>query len=170
VPALCPEGTMSNILNVPDSRSCPKCPKGYFCGSKGMTAVTVADKCDAGFICILGSTVPDPRDGITGDFCPAGSYCDIGCGNVDDNPSCPFSCPDGTYNPLESAKEAVSCLKCLPGSFCNGLNSASPAGLCEEGYWCPEGSKAGYKTELAAGPTDAGYYAPVGSDVQIPCS
>lgn len=129
-----------------------------------MTAVTVADECDAGFICIEGSTVPDPRDGITGDFCPAGSYCTKGCGSPG-NLACPLSCPDGYYNPIEAAKSIVSCLKCLPGSYCAGTNSPNPTGLCEEGFWCPEGSGAGYKTVVAAGDTDPGYYAPVGSDV-----
>ncbi len=159
---------MSTLLNVPDSRSCPKCPQGYFCGSKGMTAVTTADECDAGFVCIEGSTVPDPKDGITGDFCPAGSYCTKGCG-APTNLACPLSCPDGYYNPITAAKSIVSCLKCLPGSYCSGTNSPNPAGLCEAGYYCPEGSKFAYKTEITAGDTDPGYYAPVGSDVQKKC-
>lgn len=31
--------------------------------------------CDAGFICLTGSNVPNPTDGIIGYICPSGHYC-----------------------------------------------------------------------------------------------
>lgn len=86
-----------------------------------------------------------------------------GCSKAGETTACPISCPDGYYNPIEAAKSLVSCLKCLPGSFCGGTGTSGPTGLCEAGYFCPEGSKSTYKTD---NPTTPGYYAPVGSDVQ----
>ena len=127
-----------------------------------MTSVTTSDECDAGFVCVSGSTVPDPQDGITGYLCPAGKYCVQGCSKFGEVTPCPISCPDGYYNPITAAKSIVSCLKCLPGSFCGGTGTPAPTGLCEAGYYCPEGSGSTYKTTFK---TTAGYYAPVGSDV-----
>ena len=31
--------------------------------------------CDAGFICLTGSNLPNPTDGIKGYICPSGHYC-----------------------------------------------------------------------------------------------
>ena len=89
VPALCPIGTYSTNVNNPDSRSCTKCPIGYYCGSQGLTSGTTTP-CDAGFYCILGAIRPDPTDGITGMICPAGGYCLQGATSVS-------SCPAGKY-------------------------------------------------------------------------
>lgn len=134
---------MSTLTNLGDSRSCPKCPEGYYCGSKGMTAVTTDDECDAGFWCLEGALEPDPTDGITGLKCPKGYYCTTGCRTAT---ACPISCPDGYYNPEEMAKSVVSCLECIPGDFCDGTGSEDTSGNCEAGFICPEGSPSTYKT------------------------
>lgn len=52
-------------------------------------------------------------------------------------PACPTPCPDGTYNPATAAKSVVSCLNCLPGSFCGGSGTPNPTALCAAGYYCP---------------------------------
>lgn len=158
IPELCPVGTYSAALNLPDSRSCTKCPTGFYCGSKGMTSVGAdSEKCDAGFYCIEGATRPDPTDGITGMICPAGGYCLKGATSVS-------SCPSGKYNPEEGAKVSDSCIVCLPGKYCFGSANPAPTGSCTEGYYCPAGSSS--PTQM---PAPAGYYAPTGSDFAIPC-
>ena len=48
--------------------------------------------CDAGYICLTGSNVPNPTDGIIGYICPAGHYCLAGA--VVETP-----CDKGTYAP-----------------------------------------------------------------------
>ena len=157
IPALCPVGTFSSNTNLPDSRSCTKCSTGYYCGTRGMTALTTNDYCDAGFYCVEGATRPDPTDGITGYICPAGGYCPQGTTTVQ-------SCPAGEYNPEEGAKAASSCISCLPGKYCAGSANPTPTGDCDAGFYCPAGS-----TSPTQNAVSAGHYAPAGSDIEIPC-
>jgi len=121
-PELCPVGTYSDAVNNPDSRSCTKCPSGFYCGSKGMIGTSLTgQECDAGFYCIEGATRPDPTDGITGKICPAGGFCLKGTTSVS-------ACPNGEYNPEEGAKSADSCIPCLPGYYCSGSANPEPTG------------------------------------------
>lgn len=46
------------------------------------------------YYCTLGAVIPNPEDGVTGNICPAGSYCDVGT-------TTPDKCPIGTFNPVE---------------------------------------------------------------------
>lgn len=98
-----------------------------------MTALTNAEKCDAGFFCVKGAVRPDPTDGVTGNICPAGGYCPLGAATKSD-------CPAGKYNPETGAKDATSCVSCTPGSYCSGSALPSPTGLCDAGFFCTAGS------------------------------
>ena len=88
-PEPCPEGTYGAAEGLIDSYSCSKCPPGYFCGKRNLTAPQ--DKCDEGYYCISGARRPEPTDKVTGDICPSGGYCDRGT-------TAPQSCPDGQFN------------------------------------------------------------------------
>mmetsp|Transcript_25097 Transcript_25097/g.27849 ORF Transcript_25097/g.27849 Transcript_25097/m.27849 type:complete len:558 (+) Transcript_25097:3592-5265(+) len=154
----CPVGTYSANVNNPDSRSCDKCPTGFYCGNKGIITVSgTAMECDSGFYCIEGAVRPDPTDGITGKICPAGGFCLQGALTVS-------SCPTGQYNPAEGAKNSSSCINCLPGQYCAGTANPAPSGLCDPGFYCIAGSS----SPTTAG-TVAGTYAPAGSAFKIPC-
>lgn len=55
---------------------CWLCPAGHFCGSEGL--VEPSGLCAAGFLCLVGATVPNPTDNTTGSSCPPGAYCQLG--------------------------------------------------------------------------------------------
>ena len=55
--------------------------------------------CDAGFICLEGSNVPNPTDGVIGYVCPTGHYCLSGA--VTETP-----CDIGTYAPSTQLGES----------------------------------------------------------------
>lgn len=52
------------------------CPAGQFCGSEGL--VEPSGACAAGFLCLMGATVPNPTDNRTGSLCPPGIFCQQG--------------------------------------------------------------------------------------------
>lgn len=47
--------------------------------------------CEAGYLCISGSSFAAPVDGVKGMKCPVGSYCPSGT-------PVPIACPPGTFN------------------------------------------------------------------------
>lgn len=55
---------------------CLMCPAGHFCDSEGL--VEPSGPCAAGFLCLIGATVPNPTDNMTGSPCPPGAYCQLG--------------------------------------------------------------------------------------------
>lgn len=55
---------------------CLVCPAGQFCGSEGL--VEPSGACAAGFLCLMGATVPNPTDNRTGSLCPPGIFCQQG--------------------------------------------------------------------------------------------
>ena len=99
----CPEGSASPIpcdngfITVADGAqdvsNCLKCPRGYYCKfgdffkNNIFDASTIATilsktqfygKCQAGYVCIEGSSVINPIDNIMGYICPTGAYCPQG--------------------------------------------------------------------------------------------
>lgn len=52
------------------------CPEGHYCGSEGLAEPS--GTCAAGFLCVMGASVPNPTDNRTGSLCPAGSFCQQG--------------------------------------------------------------------------------------------
>lgn len=55
---------------------CLMCPAGHFCGSEGL--VEPSGSCAAGFLCLMGAKVPNPKDNMTGSLCPPGIFCQQG--------------------------------------------------------------------------------------------
>ena len=49
------------------------CTPGQCCVNDGLSAPT--GNCTAGYYCTSGASSPTPVDGVTGNVCPAGSYC-----------------------------------------------------------------------------------------------
>jgi hypothetical protein len=65
----------------------------------------------AGYYCTGKATIPNPRDGTTGNICDFGKYCEIGAsGGVD--------CAIGTYQNLLGAGAPTDCLNCPIGKKC----------------------------------------------------
>ncbi|XP_030833488.1 proprotein convertase subtilisin/kexin type 5 isoform X2 [Strongylocentrotus purpuratus] len=151
----CPNGTFSDQTCLQIAGDCTPCSGGMYCAREGLTAPF--GECEAGFCCILGASLPTPRDGVTGDICPVGTYCPAGSNKT-------YDCPPSTYNPTEE------CLGCDPGEYCPlyGLNAT--ADDCDARFYC-----AGNAT--SASPTDGdtgdecplGHYCPAGSPQPIQC-
>ena len=75
----CPQGSDQPLI----------CPGGYYCPTKRMS--NYSQLCDAGYYCNHGSSTRTPIDGIMGEKCPEGKYCEVGT-------HIPTDCPNGTYS------------------------------------------------------------------------
>jgi len=81
---MCPEGTFGSLTGQVATGGCTPCTRGSFCAEPGLTSPT--GKCDAGYICLIGSTTPRPDATLSppvgtaamGSICPKGGYCEIG--------------------------------------------------------------------------------------------
>ena len=175
----CPVGTLSNITGSSDSGDCISCLEGMYCNSQGLTEPS--GFCEAGYLCISGSSSPSPRDGVNMP-CPPGFYCEQGA-------TYPEPCPTGTMSPYidrtpigadlsiillqwfdnfssfdifdmltpaEGLGSIDECMPCIGGFFCQLLNSTLPTGPCNAGYYCPHNSSTIH-------PTPDEYQCPVGS-------
>jgi hypothetical protein len=130
----CPEGTSApvpcdNSFNTTsegasDVTYCVKCPRGYYCKlgdyfknnifnpstiNNVISNSNYYGKCQAGYVCLEGSTVSNPTDNIAGYICPQGAYCPAGTPQE-------IQCSPGTYNSLTG--QTTSCQKCPAGSVC----------------------------------------------------
>jgi hypothetical protein len=85
-------------------------------------------KCDAGFVCILGSAIPYPIDGTIGKICAVGKKCPKGA--LAEEP-----CSIGTYNPYEGQGD---CLPCPAGKLCD-TTGMSIFINCPKGNYCEQG-------------------------------
>ena len=134
------------------------CEAGYWCRDGVKTACSVgrygkvrgemdpacSGLCQAGFKCGSASTIP--TESICGEgphvYCPEGSHNNI-------------IAPSGFYTVNGSATTKSAILPCEPGNYCidgikrlcpsgryskNGSPSAACDGLCDAGFYCPEGS------------------------------
>jgi len=152
----CPAATYSVLLYRSTLATCQPCIAGYYCNTPGKSSLTNADKCTAGYFCLEKSTlaastdnpeVHNPLTTYAPDLSPVSRY---------------GKCPRFHYCPAFSGQG----IPCLPGTYSNALNIASPytncaatsAGdysntvkghdhatmnkwMCSEGYYCPTGSK-----------------------------
>ncbi len=100
-------------MGLKKSEECQTCSPGAYCTQQGITSPD--GLCDPGFYCKGGATVPNPTDGVTGDVCLIGGYCEFGSKAVQ-------SCPPGTYNPNTKGKTQQDCIACKAGSYCSGGN------------------------------------------------
>ncbi|KOO31505.1 mastigoneme-like protein [Chrysochromulina tobinii] len=196
---VCPAGTSCSVGSatprpcLPGSfsaaagtQSCDLCPRGKFTSTSGNTA---CQPCTPGFLCVEGSSAPQPCPGgthanqtvltLTGYLgspsecivCPVGTSCSVGSAVA-------VPCAPGTYN---NQPRQETCLKCAPGSFQElaGQTSCNP---CTPGYYCAEGAaspvpcprgffnnRTGLESEDGCVPVGFGYWAPTGSEFPIPC-
>ena len=93
---MCDVGKFGSRTGAQTANDCTPCLAGSYCAEPGATAPT--GKCDAGFICLAGSSVPRPNPNDVGNtnydatvpasgtyspvnmgsLCPPGGYCEIG--------------------------------------------------------------------------------------------
>ena len=90
----------------------------------------------------MNATTNAPTDGVTGNICPAGSYCPTGS-------TTHLFCPNGTYT---NHTGAAVCYTCPAGYYCTNKDRADP---CPMGYYCPVGTGADFQACPAGtfGPT-----------------
>ncbi len=166
-----------------------ECPQGYYGVDEGLIDPLCSGTCDPGYICSVAS--PSPTQQVCGTdasvYCPEGSYENI-------------TVPDGYYSVGHDITTRQSIQACDPGHWCSGgiqricaagrySSSGSSTedcdGLCDRGYYCPEGSTSpaqedcpagryghlGMTTAACKGSCLAGYYCPVNSfsATQIEC-
>ncbi len=92
-PVPCDNGLLTISEGASDESYCVKCPRGFYCKFgdffknnifNAATLNTVASnplyfgRCQAGYVCLEGSSMNKPTDGIVGYLCPPGSYCPAG--------------------------------------------------------------------------------------------
>ncbi|XP_075695382.1 uncharacterized protein LOC142661742 isoform X5 [Rhinoderma darwinii] len=186
----CPGGTYSSASQLAAQAECRSCPSGYYCAGEGLTEPS--GRCLPGFWCIGRAETSNPTDGVTGNVCPAGKFCEDGDISGDckaghfcdirssrcDQMICPpgFYCPEGTpvpipcdsgtYASLSGNKAPKDCRPCPPGHFCNGTGKAVWQGLCSPGFYCPLGQ---ISPRPSAHCCPSGFYCPAGSAAPAPC-
>ncbi|XP_042595396.1 multiple epidermal growth factor-like domains protein 6 [Cyprinus carpio] len=141
----CPAGTSEPV----------SCPPGAFCNATGLAQPS--GPCCPGYYCTKEATSSRPTDGITGNICPPGTYCDEGS-------SAPQPCPAGTFSPAAGLVSKDECQPCRAGYYCATPGLQAPTAPCRQGYWCPAG-----QTDDLALPCLVGHYCPPGSPVPILC-
>ena len=129
VPMLCDAGTYQPNIGAQNVSSCLPCEPGSYCNSSGLAESS--GLCAAGYYCILGASVAEPIDGITGNICPVGAQCPIGSSTF-------TSCADGTY---ANRTGLSSCYQCPSGRYCVFMDHTEE---CPIGFYCPEGTGYNY--------------------------
>ena len=89
----------------------------------------LAGECSARYWCINGSSSATPTDGVTGQACPEGHYCEMGV-------PVPAPCPLGTWSNSTGLALSGECQACSGGYYCNGTGLTAPSGPCATGYYC----------------------------------
>ena len=129
----CPVRTSSNATAQAE---CDPCPPGYFCPDPGLLAPIpcgVGQYCppesDRGLPCPPGTYSPDERLANSTDclVCPAGLYCAGGESSPSGNCSAGHICFSRND-------------KRTPSRLSRGGVERHPGDLCQEGYYCPEGT------------------------------
>nr|XP_047130962.1 uncharacterized protein LOC100202447 isoform X1 [Hydra vulgaris] len=205
----CPPGKYNPFEGRQSANECLPCDLGKFCSDYNMS--TTSGNCSDGYLCKGGSSSPKPTDTITGNPCPAGSFCQYGllfpcppgtymnethakecyecppgsfCVNRFIPEPCPPGfycekqtgynkkpCPIGTYSKNVGLSSITECTQCNPGYYCSDINSTSPTGLCQAGFFCSNGSDSATPSgeKGVAGLCPAGSYCPYGSIYPIKC-
>ena len=118
-----------------ETAACSDCPAGRACELFATT--TNYKTCSAGYYCQTGSITPIPETTAQGGGrCAQGYYCSEGS-------SSQIACPSGRYCDREGLAEPTG--NCEAGYYCTGSNiKQNPRGtngdVCDNGYYCPEGS------------------------------
>ena len=66
----------NNKLSSQFTADCFDCTEGYYCEFPGMTEPT--GKCSPGYECEGRANTSTPTDGVTGQICPQGLFCEEG--------------------------------------------------------------------------------------------
>lgn len=201
----CPAGKANPIPGLSDDTACKPCLPGSYAASPGIGVCPLCDAgkyqdeagqtackpCTAGYLCVEGSSAPQPCPGgthadqavlaangflsnIASDCanCPAGTSCSVGSNKP--QPCLPGSyapvakmetcllCPAGQYQELYGQ---TACVACSRGSYCKE-GSATPIP-------CPGGTSSNLTSRVSVGqcvlvPVD--YWAPLGSSVPERCT
>ncbi|KAM7082943.1 uncharacterized protein J5F26_014046 [Ciconia maguari] len=139
----CMPGFLWDNSSVESEDTCKPCPPAYYCDSPAMSEP---------------KTCPAlPTDGVTGDVCPAGSYCPPGS-------PLPIPCPPGTYSNVSGLRSIRECLDCPPGLYCDGTNNQAPSGPCKPGYFCTGGARSALQQVVMEG-----HYSLTGAFKPEPC-
>lgn len=146
-PMICGAGFWSSNGSI----SCQPCNHGYQCPAGSTTPTPSDTQCPQGAWC----------DGANMYLCPMGTYGNI-TGAISQTHGC-YPCPVGYTCPVEGLTDYMA-YPCLPGYYCPPATPSEtehpcPAGtfnpnssvgyleaaclLCEEGFYCDEGSSAG---------------------------
>ncbi|GCC23266.1 hypothetical protein chiPu_0001660 [Chiloscyllium punctatum] len=157
----CPPGTFSNKEGQISAAECDLCPPGQFCGQEGL--IEPSGSCLTGFYCFRGAMYPNPTDGITGDICPMGKFCEAGSvAGVD--------CPIGHYSNKTGLTSPSDCTPCDPGFHCSSPGLTAPQGPCARGYYCRLGAQSPNPDNGIEGAIcPAGYYCVSGTERPVPC-
>src|SRR5262249_20849573 len=126
----CPKGTYNDDTHLEAAEQCKACTAGMYCATDGLSQPTA--ECAASFYCTLGATVSGPMD-MSGDVCPAGSYCAQGSER-------PTPCPVGSFSNVVGNHNVSQCQACTAGRYCNGSGLTAPTAACPAGFYCPEGT------------------------------
>ena len=150
---ICPQGyycPRGSTLTIP-------CDAGKYCPNQGMESSS--GNCSAGYYCTGASKVSDPTDNITGNACPAGSYCPFGSETF-------TLCPPSTFSNATKNTKLGDCLNCTAGFFCAFNGMSIPSGECKAGYYCPGGQRRKDPPEYRC---PIGNFCPNGSKLHQPC-
>ena len=160
-PLPCPEGTFSNRTDLENATQCDPCSGGWFCPTSGRSQPT--GLCTAGHFCSSGAKTSKPRDGVTGDICPPGSFCPEGS-------VAPRLCPSGTFSNTSGLVNSSQCSPCSPGDYCDSPGLTTPTGPCVAGYYCSLGAEVDRPSQgFTGGPCPDGHYCPLGSSTPTAC-
>ncbi|XP_040546472.1 zonadhesin-like isoform X6 [Gallus gallus] len=129
------------------------CRPGFYCNASGLSVPS--GECTAGFYCKGGAVLPNPTDDVTGNICPAGTYCTAGSAE-------PKLCPAGTFSSLPGRRTLSECQPCPSGFYCRGPGLSAPTGECWEGYYCD--NQQGPVNDFTLYPCPQGFYCPPGTN------
>ena len=158
----CPIGTFSSSSGVTTQEECIPCTPGSVCTEYGLTEPNGV--CSPGYYCTLGASTPAPTDGVSGDICPRGYFCETASfvGSL---------CPAGTFSNATGLKNETQCTPCTPGMYCPSSANLGPVGPCSAGYYCTGGATEPSPSLQSYGSyCPRGHYCPTGSEQPIACS
>ena len=141
----CPEDSVHAILGH-------ACPTGHYCPVGSDYPIpcepgTYQDTMQQGncTVCPLGHYCYANTSDYTTNICPAGYYCPLRTADMFEHP-----CPAGTFNNLTQQHSAEACQSCNPGEYCQGAGNAYPTAMCDEGWYCTNGSDSARVSEQGA--------------------
>lgn len=157
----CLPGTYSNKTGLSNETLCTKCDPGMYCNGNGITEPS--GQCTARYFCTLGAATSTPTDGITGNICQPGKYCETGSITGE-------NCPKGTFSNKTGLGNSSECTLCTPGHYCAQTGLTEPNGLCWAGFFCSEASPEPAPISKSYGDVcKPGHYCPNGTDISKPC-